>query len=212
MQKVQTLQEQESFTIRGPQLEVLGEVESKLPAPMKKRSSAALTAVALALAATFGIGGIKLSSRCAAVQAQYAAVVDKYGNSLVQDLDLAADYAANVIRVGENVLGSENYAVIAAKEALEAWNETSLEHPAEQYTANLKLATTVKSLYDEAYGEIGAGKIESQYTQFESQQMIISYEAAAYNEEAISYNAMANSFFTNLIANLWGADQVELFR
>ena len=35
------LEQQESFTIHGPQLEILGEVETKLPAPAKKRPVAA---------------------------------------------------------------------------------------------------------------------------------------------------------------------------
>ena len=43
------LEQQETFTIHGPQLEVLGEVESKLPAPAKKRSMASVVLVALIL-------------------------------------------------------------------------------------------------------------------------------------------------------------------
>ena len=54
------LEQQETFTIHGPQLEVLGEVESKLPAPAKKRSTASVVLVALALVSVFGIGGAKL--------------------------------------------------------------------------------------------------------------------------------------------------------
>ena len=34
------LEQQENFTIHGPQLEILGEVETKLPAPAKKRGTA----------------------------------------------------------------------------------------------------------------------------------------------------------------------------
>ena len=36
------LEQQETFTIHGPQLEVLGRVESKLPPPARKRPVAAL--------------------------------------------------------------------------------------------------------------------------------------------------------------------------
>ena len=42
------LEQQETFTIHGPQLEILGEVETKLPAPAKKRGVASLVLVALA--------------------------------------------------------------------------------------------------------------------------------------------------------------------
>ena len=43
------LEQQENFTIHGPQLEILGEVETKLPAPAKKRGTASIVLVALAL-------------------------------------------------------------------------------------------------------------------------------------------------------------------
>ena len=36
------LQEQETFTISGPQLAVLGAAESRLPAPARKKPAAAL--------------------------------------------------------------------------------------------------------------------------------------------------------------------------
>ena len=43
------LEQQENFTIHGPQLEILGEVETKLPAPAKKRGTASIVLAALAL-------------------------------------------------------------------------------------------------------------------------------------------------------------------
>ena len=54
------LEQQENFTIHGPQLEILGEVETKLPAPAKKRGTASIILVALALVSVLGIGGAKL--------------------------------------------------------------------------------------------------------------------------------------------------------
>ena len=54
------LEQQESFTISGPQLEVFGQVETNLPAPAKKRSTASVFLVVLALLSVFGIGGAKL--------------------------------------------------------------------------------------------------------------------------------------------------------
>ena len=54
------LEQQENFTIHGPQLEILGEVETKLPAPAKKRGTASIVLVALALVSVLGIGGAKL--------------------------------------------------------------------------------------------------------------------------------------------------------
>lgn len=43
------LEQQESFEIKGPQLEVFGEVETKLPTPAKKRPTALAVLVAAAL-------------------------------------------------------------------------------------------------------------------------------------------------------------------
>lgn len=48
------LEQQETFRIEGPQLEVFGQVESKLPAPAKKRPAAALALVLLAAVSVFG--------------------------------------------------------------------------------------------------------------------------------------------------------------
>ena len=54
------LQEQETFTISGPQLAVLGAAESRLPAPARKKPAAALFLAALALVSVFGFGGLKV--------------------------------------------------------------------------------------------------------------------------------------------------------
>ena len=54
------LEQQETFTIQGPQLEVFGQIESRLPVPAKKRPVAALVLAGLALVSVFGIGGARL--------------------------------------------------------------------------------------------------------------------------------------------------------
>lgn len=210
MQKVQSLQEQESFVIEGPQLEVLGEAENRLPAPLKKRSGAAGIAVALALVAVFGIGGAKLKSRYSKVQAQYTALSD-HGYSISMDLDTAADYAANVIRMGGNVLGEDDPDVAAARAALDDWNAADSTSPAAQYAANSALAAAVDAVYQSASGKAGADGIESQHTQFTSQQNIIRRETNDYNSAAAEYNGMAQGFPANLIGALWGAGKAELF-
>ena len=56
------LEQQENFTIHGPQLEILGEVETKLPAPAKKRGTASIVLVAQALVSVLGIGGPEMLS------------------------------------------------------------------------------------------------------------------------------------------------------
>ena len=51
------LEQQETFEIKSPQLEVFGQVESKLPAPAKKRPFAAGFLAVMVLVSVFGIGG-----------------------------------------------------------------------------------------------------------------------------------------------------------
>ena len=51
------LEQQETFEIKSPQLEVFGQVESKLPAPAKKRHYAAGFLAVMVLVSEFGIGG-----------------------------------------------------------------------------------------------------------------------------------------------------------
>ena len=61
------LEQQESFTIHGPQLEILGEVETKLPAPVKKRPVAAgvlYPALGLLLNPMIAAACMSLSSVC----------------------------------------------------------------------------------------------------------------------------------------------------
>ena len=57
------LEQQESFEIKGPQLEVFGEAETRLPAAAKKRPAAlAVLAVAIVVS-VLGIGGAQLKGQ-----------------------------------------------------------------------------------------------------------------------------------------------------
>ena len=121
------LEQQESFRIEGPQLEVFGQIESKLPAPAKKRPAAVLAIVLAALVAVFGIGGAKLKGRQASVQALYTAT-NEHGSGMTGDLALRADAAANLIRLCGQVLGTDDATVQAAQAALDGWNAAA-ENP-----------------------------------------------------------------------------------
>ena len=76
------LEQQETFVIHGPQLEVFGELETKLPAPAKKRPVAALALAALALASVFGIGGARLKGLRSSTARIYTTQQDEYGHSI----------------------------------------------------------------------------------------------------------------------------------
>lgn len=99
------LEQQETFTIHGPQLEILGEIETKLPQPAKKRPVAALVLVGLTLVSVVGIGGARLAGLRSSTARVYSAQQDEYGHSIQGDFATGADAAASLIRVAGNVLG-----------------------------------------------------------------------------------------------------------
>lgn len=207
------LEQQETFRIEGPQLEVFGQVESKLPAPAKKRPTAALALVVLAAVSVFGIGGAKLNTKYNQVQAIYASA-NEHGQSMQNDLSLRADAAANLIRLCGQVLGEDAASVQAAQQALDDWNATDSSHPADQFAANTALGSAVEIMY----GEVAdAGKstesIETQHTEFLSRQDIILRMAGnEYNPAVEEYNNTLSSFPANVIGTLWGIGEVEAFQ
>lgn len=208
------LEQQETFAITGPQLEVLGRVESKLPAPARKKPAAALFLAALALVSVFGIGGLKLRGRYDRVCAAFSAS-DEYGNSLVQDLAAQADAAASLIRLGERILGAEDADVGYAAQALEAYNQSDKLNAAEQYRCNAQLTSAVGDLYLAAGRQADAdtqAQLDALYAEVTSRQAIIEREPAnGYNPRAQAYNETARSFPANVIGALWGAGQAPLF-
>lgn len=80
------LEQQENFTIHGPQLEILGEIETKLPAPAKKRGTASIVLAALALVSVLGIGGAKLKGVYRETAEIYTSAQDEYGHSIQEIL------------------------------------------------------------------------------------------------------------------------------
>ena len=210
------LEQQESFTIHGPQLEILGEVETKLPAPAKKRPVAAGVLALCVLVSVFGIGGSALKSQYRAVCDTYTAT-DKYGHGIQQDFDTQADAAANLIRLCEPVLGSDNDAVFSANAALDAWNTSAQENGAQppvQYAANKQLYSAVDALYAEGSAKADSNakrQMDTQYDAFVSAQATIERAAAAYNQQADAYNKQAAVFPANVISGLWGVGEVPSF-
>ena len=128
------LEQQETFEITGPQLEVLGRAESKLPAPARKKPVAALALAALALVSVLGIGGVKLRMRYDRTLALYTRT-DEYGNGILQDQDAQADAAASLIRLGERILGEQDETVARARNALDGWNASDKQAPRSSTTA-----------------------------------------------------------------------------
>ena len=188
------LEQQETFEIKSPQLEVFGQVESKLPAPAKKRPFAAGFLAVMVLVSVFGIGGVQLKSRYRNVAEIYTSEVDKHGNSIQGDFTTLTDTAANLMRACQKVLGEAYSNCTTVADQLDNAVDA-------MYTAAKAKAT------DDALDQINS--LDASYV---STQSILQREIAQnYTTAAQSYNTMASGFPANVIGTLWGAGQVELY-
>ena len=209
------LEQQESFEIKGPQLEVFGEVETKLPAPAKKRPTALAVLVAAALVSVLGIGGAQLKGQWRETSEIYTNQIDEYGNGIQQDFSSQADAAASLIRIAGAVVGEQDADLQAAQTALENWNKAADRKNAnEQYTLNRQLYTSIDTLYTAAADEADSkakGQLTDLYDSFVSSQMILDRETAAYNQQADAYLKLTRGFPGGVQAALWGVGDIPIF-
>lgn len=207
------LEQTETFELHGPQLEVFGQLESKLPAPARKRPAAAVVLAAALLVAVFGVGGVQLKSKQARVAAQYTAT-DEHGFSLKTDLDSMADAAANLIRICGAVVGENDPDYTGALQALDAWNAAD-EQPDARYAAKGALTTGCEALYNAARvaaDQDTRGRLDGLHDEMTSIVGIIDREAGAnYNVAVEDFNRTLSGFPANMIGTLWGVDAVPLF-
>ena len=209
------LEQLESFEIKGPQLEVFGEVETKLPAPAKKRPTALAVLVAAALVSVLGIGGAQLKGQWRETSEIYTNQIDEYGNGIQQDFSSQADAAASLIRIAGAVVGEQDADLQAAQTALENWNKAADRKNAnEQYTLNRQLYTAIDTLYTAAADEADSkakGQLTDLYDSFVSSQMILDRETAAYNQQADAYLKLTRGFPGGVQAALWGVGDIPTF-
>lgn len=209
------LEQQETFVIHGPKLEVLGEVETKLPPPAKKRPTAVLALVVLALVSVFCIGGARLKGLRSRTAQIYTTQQDEYGHSIQGDFAAQTDAAASLIRVASNVLGETDADVQAAQAALDRWNaEADAAQPAVQYSCNTTLVGAVDLLYTAAADTADAktkGQLDDLYDSFTSAQATIQRAAAEYNTQAEAYNETVSDFPAKVLAGLWDAGTLQTF-
>ncbi len=208
------LEQQQTFEIRGPQLEVLGRAEDRLPAPARRRSAGALALAVLALVSVFGIGGAKLKARQASVTALYTTATNEYGDGIQTDLDAQADAAASLIRLAGRLLGESDPTVTAAAAALDAWNALPAE-PAAQYAGNADLYAAVGDMYTAARtgaDENTRDQLDALYAEFTSRQALVERAAAnTYNPAAQQFNQELDELPASLIGALWGVEPAQLF-
>ena len=142
------LEQQETFTIHGPQLEILGEVETKLPAPAKKRGVASLVLAALAFVSVFGIGGARLKGTQTAAIAAYTEMCTT--NSGRTDTGRLAQAAAQVVAEAGTILGEDNAAVQQAQKAV---NEYIGDISRQQPTVHSEMVNAVELAYKTAQAQ-----------------------------------------------------------
>ena len=201
------LEQQENFTIHGPQLEILGEIETKLPAPAKKRGTASIVLAALALVSVLGIGGAKLKGVYRETAEIYTSAQDEYGHSI------QGDFAANLIKQAGYVDSTPAASLQEAEDALATWNDTD-DSPAVQYAANRRLYNAVDTLYASLNNKVDdttQRALDDQYNAFVSAQATIERAANVYNLWVEDYEKTVSQFPANLISGLWGAQAPERF-
>lgn len=210
---MEQLQLQETYAVTGPQLEILGEVESKLPAPARKKPVAAAFLAAMVLISTLGLGGFKMSGAYRKAYAVYNSA-NSYNQGIQNDFVTAADAAASMIRQCDGVRSADR--VQAAQDALNAWNSRGKNAgPAEEYRLNRDLYLAVELLYNEPMEQPDEAKessIRQLHSTFASAEATIDRAAAnEYNPAAEAYNESAKGFPASIIGSLWGVGELETF-
>ena len=197
------LEQQETFEIKSPQLEVFGQVESKLPAPAKKRPFAAGFLAVMVLVSVFGIGGVQLKSRYRNVAEIYTSEVDKHGNSIQGDFTTLTDTAANLMRACQKVLGEADSNCTTVADLLAQWQDTAIA-PAAQYAVIHQLDNAVDAMYTAAKAKAtddALDQINSLDASYVSTQSILQREIAQnYTTAAQSYNTIASAVLAAVTA------------
>ncbi len=208
------LEQNETFEIKGPQLEVLGQAESKLPAPARKRPVAVLFLAVMIAVSVFGIGGVRLKGKYNNVVSIYTEESDRHGNGIQGDFSVQMDNAANLTRQCQKILGQDS-AECAAVSGLVAQWETTPRTPSAQYEVITRLNGAVDAMYSAAKAAASGedlDRVEGLDANYVSTQSILEREIAQnYTTAAQEYNQLAGSFPASLIAPLWGAGEAELF-
>ena len=198
-----------------PLQQKLAGLERALPAALRTRAAAGALCAVMVLAAVLGLGGAKLNRQYTAVRDSFVTgAAGDHGYSIWGELNTRANNAANILTTARSEAGVKAEYITGAQNALDAFAQT-LEGGSvhELYAADQKLQAAVDLLYADLQANTATpmqmGAVGQQYSEFNNAAFVAGN--LPYNEEAAQYNKMVGSFPANLIAGLWGADQVELF-
>lgn len=202
------LEQQENFTIHGPQLEILGEVETKLPTPAKKHGTASIVLVALALVSVLGIGGAKLKGVESRAVSSYSAMCTT--NSGRTDAGRLAQAANDVVTGAGQILGEDNDLVRQAQQAVNAYvGDISRTAP----TVQSEMVSAVELAYKTAQATTdkeNRKEMDLAHDEFVSYQNIIVREyLTEYNKCAAILDSTA--FPTAQLGALWGVNTLPRF-
>ena len=205
---------------RTPLQEKLAGLEKALPAALAKQETALVLSVVVMLAAFVGFGGAKLRGKYNEARKWYTTGVSAdNGYNLSEELTTRANTAANIITTGSNTLGSENAEVLAAQDALTAFQNdldgvnagTTRMHAL--YEANETLTSAIDQLYaklqEQAADPMKMGAVQGQYGQFNSSGTILGN--LAYNQAVYDYQNDVDGFPANVLGGLFGVKEVEPF-
>ena len=203
-----------------PQQQKLAALETKLPAPLANRATALALSVVLMAAAFVGFGGAKVRTRYHTAKQWFTVgVAADNGYSLSEELTIRANTAANVITTAGNTLEADNAQLLAAKDALETFDEELESVSAGKdrmhalCQANAALGSAIDQLYaklqETAENPLKMGAVQGQYGQFNSAGSIIAN--LSYNTAVYEYQKDVGGFPASLLGALSGVKEVEAF-
>lgn len=172
---------------------------------MFKRRTAAIVLIVVALLAVPLLGGLKLRlayNRAFASFETEGKVVDKYGNSLLSDMETCVGAANDVCSIASSIEGLQETAIRNAEAAIKAYNDadTVFEH----YVAYLDVTAKIKLVYELACDRTDDTALDASYSTVSDRSAIIArgYEGA-YRDTLNKANSLTSGFPTSLLAKLY---------
>lgn len=221
-------------TVRlAPFQQKLAGLEKAMPAALGKQAVAVALSIVVMLGCFVGFGGAKLRAKYDTVKNGFSTgVTADSGYSLNEELTTRLNTAANIITTASNTMGADSTEVQTAQTALDDFTailaaiqsggksqaQTSLPYYQgstmhAMYQANETLGTAIGQLYaklqEQAADPMKMGAVQSQYSQFNSAQTIISN--LHYNDAVQSYQKDVSGFPASVLGKLFGIQEVELF-
>lgn len=170
-----------------------------------KRRTAAIVLIVVALLAVPILGGLKLKAAYNRAFASFETegkVVDKYGNSLLSDMETCVGAANDVLTIAKSLAGSEDASVRNAEAAIKAYNDadTVIAH----YVAYLDVTAKIKLVYEFADGRTDDPALDARYATVLDRSAIIArgYEGA-YRDASNKASGLISGFPASLLAKLY---------